>query len=327
MRILVTGATGLVGNNCVRALGQEHDVHVLVRDRCDTRPLAGLPVTFHSGDLSRPDSLSQVIPEVDAIIHSAGDTHIGKQPRPSQHVVNTLATKAIAEISHERNMRLVFVSSVDALPAAERNGVVDEDSIGGPKCPIGYVLSKRAAEAELLELMEQGLDAVIVNPGFMLGPWDWKPSSGRMLLEVANRFTPFGPSGGFSICDVRDVARAICRIATGATKHTRYILAGHNMTYVAAWTVFADVSGGRAPLAAAGPAALFLTGMWGDWVAKITGREGDVNSGAIRMSQLFHYYDSSRACGELAYDIRPLAETVSDAWAWFQQHGFVDKTD
>ena len=39
--------------------------------------------------------------------------------------------------------------------------------------------------------MESGLLAVILNPGFMLGPWDWKPSSGRMLLQVATRFTPF----------------------------------------------------------------------------------------------------------------------------------------
>ena len=96
MKILVTGATGLVGNNCVRHLNGDHELFALVREGHDQRPFEGIDVTFCIGDLSKPETLSDAIPEVQAIIHSAGDTHIGKQPRPSQHVVNTQATKAIA---------------------------------------------------------------------------------------------------------------------------------------------------------------------------------------------------------------------------------------
>ena len=56
--------------------------------------------------------------------------------------------------------------------------------------PVLYVLTKRAAEQVLLE--QRGLDVVIVNPAFMLGPWDWKPSSGRMLLEVSKGLVAIG---------------------------------------------------------------------------------------------------------------------------------------
>ena len=321
----MTGATGLVGNNCVRALDADHDVQVLVRTEHDNRPFEGRQVTKHLGDLSRPQSLVDVVPDADIMIHAAGDTHIGHYPRPHQWTVNTDAATALARIAHQRGMRYVFVSSVDALPAGAPNRLVDESTIGEAKCNVDYVRSKRTAERELEGLIAQGLDAVIVNPGFMLGPWDWKPSSGRMLLEVATRFTPFGPRGGFSVCDVRDVASAICRIATEPTAHRRYILAGHNVRYVDAWRVFAEISGGRPPVGRAGPLALTVAGYWGDLLARLTGSEGDVNSGTVQMSKLFHYYDSSRAQHELGYTIRPLAETVADAWRWFQTHGYVGK--
>lgn len=324
MKILVTGATGLLGNNCLRLLA-EHQVYALVRDGHASQPFEGLDVELIPGDLLEPESLADAIPEVDAVIHSAGDTHLGKASRPSQRTVNTLATIELAKIAQHRGTRFVFVSSVDALPAGTPNHFVNEETQGEPKCQIGYVLTKREAEADLLSRMEQGLDCVIVNPGFMLGPWDWKRSSGRMLLEIATKFTPFGPSGGFSVCDVREVAAAICRTATESTPSRRYILAGHNVTYVDAWKVFAKVSGGSPPIGPVGPVILKAAGLFGDLAGKIAGKEGDVNSGAIAMSQLFHYYDSSRAERELGYKIPPLEKSAADAWSWFQEYGYVKK--
>lgn len=326
MKILVTGATGLVGNNCVRHLIDDHDVHVLVRKGFDSRPFRDLQVTHHQADLVDAASLESVVPEVDAIIHAAGDTHIGCQPRPMQHKVNTLATQQLATIARRQHCRFVFVSTVDALPEGAPGRLVDEETAGEAKSSIGYVATKRAAEAYLLQEIDAGLNAVIANPGFMLGPWDWKPSSGRMLLEVATRFTPFGPSGGFSVCDVRDVAGAICRLATSESLHRRYILAGHNLRYVDAWRVFARVTGNTPPWTAAGPLALWLAGQWGDLVTRISGKEGDVNSAAIRMARQFHYYDSRRAVDELGYRIRPLEDSVAAAWKWFQEYGYVGKT-
>ena len=75
-----------------------------------------------------------------------------------------------------------------------------------PNIPCPYVVSKQAGEQAVRQQIEAGLDAVIVHPGLMFGPWDWKPSSGRMMLQVARNFTPMAPTGGCSICDVRDVA-------------------------------------------------------------------------------------------------------------------------
>ncbi len=323
MRILVTGATGLVGNNCVRLLVEQgQEVHVLVRPQHDERPLEGLPVRRHHADLREHARLPQAIPEVEGIIHAAADTQIGRQPRPLQYEVNVAATRAIAGVALERGCKLVFVSSVDALPAASPGREVNEESEGEAKFPCGYVTTKRAAETDLQKLIANGLRAVIVNPGFMLGPWDWKPSSGRMLLRVGTGFTPFAPTGGFSVCDVRDVAAAIIKAVTEETPHQRYILAGENMRYLEAWRLFAQAAGGHGPLCPAGPMMRIIAGHWGDLCARMAGQEGDVNSAAIGMSELYHYYDSSRAERELGYRIRPVQESIADAWEWFCQFGY-----
>ena len=73
---------------------------------------------------------------------------------------------------------------------------------GGVLCP--YVVTKRESEHVILEWVGRGLDATIVNPGFMIGPYDWKPSSGRMLLQVAKGWGLFAPLGINSYCDVRE---------------------------------------------------------------------------------------------------------------------------
>lgn len=324
-RILLTGATGLVGNNCLRELATNSDqreFHVLVRTGFDTRPFEGIPVQHRLADLSKTNEIANAIPSVDVIIHSAADTHIGKRPRPIQRKVNVDATAEIARVAREQNARFVFVSSVDALPAGSPEAWVNEETVGGAKFPCGYVETKRDAEAAVLSEIESGLDGYIVNPGFMLGPWDWKPSSGRMLLEVATKFTPFGPKGGFSVCDIREVAAAICKIVTNGASERRYILAGNNVRYIDAWRVFAEVSGGSKPICPAGPLMRIIAGRWGDMMAGIRGVEGDVNSAALGMSNLFHYYDSQRAERELGYRIVPIEESAKAAWDWFREHGY-----
>ncbi len=70
-------------------------------------------------------------------------------------------------------------------------------------------MTKREAEQVVFDCVARGLDAVVVNPGFMLGPWDWKPSSGRMLLKIATGWAMLAPPGANSYCDVRDVAAGI----------------------------------------------------------------------------------------------------------------------
>ena len=323
MRVLVTGATGLVGNNVVRQLLERgDDVRVLVRDPSD-RALASLPIDVRQGGIEDRDAVVRACEGVEAVVHAAGSVHIGWTGYDAQHTANVKGTQIVAESARSANARLVHVSSVNALGLGTVDSPANEEGPLTGGIPCGYVLTKQEAERVVLTEVQAGLQAVIVNPGFMLGPWDWKPSSGKMLLGVAKRYTPAAPSGGCSVCDVRDVAAAILTALRSGRSGQRYILAGENLTYLELWARFRRATGGAPPVIRMGPLVRWIAGAWGDLQAKLSGRESDVNSAAIRMSSQFHYYSSQRAMKELGYQSRPLDESIRDAWAWFQERGYV----
>jgi dihydroflavonol-4-reductase len=185
-------------------------------------------------------------------------------------------------------------------------------------------VTKRGAEQVLLEIVAEGLDAVIVNPVYMFGPWDWKPSSGRMILEVARGWALLAPPGGNDFADVRDVAAGILAAARRGRRGRRYILGGEPLSYLDAWRMIAQHVGVRGPRRKMRRPVMFVAGRAGDLWAKIRGVEGDVNSAAVAMSRLEHHYSHARATAELDYRPRPAREAIEGAWRWFVDHGYAE---
>jgi dihydroflavonol-4-reductase len=324
MKTLVTGATGLVGNNVVRMLIERGEpVRVMVRANSDPRPLEGLDVEVAHGDVRDEAAIRKAATGVDRVVHAAAQVHIGWKKLEEQRAINVVGTRLICEAALAEGIPLVHVSSVDALGLAAPGTVADEETPRAGKTLCSYVVTKSEAEAEVRRVIERGLDARIVNPGFMLGPWDWKPSSGRMLLGVGKRFAALAPTGGCTICDVRDVAAGIVATLERGNAGRNYILGGFNKTYFELWQQFARVGGSRPAVARLGPAMQFVVGRSGDWLSRLVGRELDVNSAALAMSSLFHYHSSARANAELGYQNRPLEQTIQDAWDWFRAYGYV----
>ena len=326
MTVLVTGATGLLGNNIVRdLLAQGEQVRILTRELRTTRPFDGLTLDRRQGDVQQPETLREAMDGVETVIHSAGHVHIGWSQADLHQAVNVEGTRNLARAAHDVRARLVYVSSVNALGLGAIDFEADEDTARPGITPCPYVTSKQAAEELVLEQVAEGLNAVIVNPGFMLGPWDWRPSSGRMMLEVATRFTPLAPVGSFNVCDVRDVSAGTITAARQGQRGRRYILGGHNLSYFELWKRMAKVAGKRGPLFPAGPLQRIIGGAFGDLWHRVTGKEPDLNSAGVRMSSQHHRFKSDRAIRELGYKIRPLAETLQDAWNWFVEHGYVKR--
>src|SRR5262249_116582 len=152
----------------------------------------------------------------------------------------------------------------DALGVRTLEQASDENTAPSGEVPCPYVVTKREAERVVLERVAKGLDAVIVNPGFMLGPWDWKPSSGRMLLKIATGWALVAPPGANSYCDVRDVAEGIVAALERGRKGQRYILAGQTLTYMEALRIFARITGQRPPFRIARKVTVKLVGCVGD---------------------------------------------------------------
>ena len=324
---LVTGATGLLGNNVVRMLlDRGEPVRVFVRGTSDPRPLEGLEVQIVRGDVCDPESIRRACEGVDCVIHSAGYVQIGRGHLDWHRRVNVGGTRHVAEAARAVGARLIHVSSCDAVGINSLEEPADEETPWNDPPPVPYVITKREAEQVVLEEVDRGLDAVIVNPGFMLGPWDWKPSSGRMLLEVGSGKGIIAPYGWFSLCDARDVARGVLAAVQLGRTGRRYILAGVTFSYLEAWRMFAEVAGSRYPWCRVGTLTLLIAGFGADLSTRFTGHEPEVNSGAIALAALPKNYTSKRAETELGYRIRPSRETVRDAWAWFQRYRYTQRS-
>jgi len=324
MVTLVTGATGLVGNNVVRRLlADGQPVRVLARASADPRPLAGLDVEIALGDVRDADAVAKAMAGAKCVIHAAAHVHIGWTGLELARKINVEGTRHVAQAALAAGSKMVHVSSIDALGPSTRHQRTDENTPpqGGVLCP--YVVTKREAEQTVLEFVDRGLEAMIVNPGFMIGPNDWKPSSGRMLLQVAKGWCLFAPLGANSYCDVRDVVSGILSAAKIGRPGRRYILAGETLSYFQAWRVFADVTGGTPPLFPAGPLARIGAGYFGDLAGRLLRREPDVNSAATAIAAQYRHVSSERAQAELGYQTRSLREAAADAWQWFREQRYV----
>jgi dihydroflavonol-4-reductase len=248
---LVTGATGLVGNNVVRLLlARGEAVRVLVRTTADRRPLAGLDLDIASGDVRDQAAVARACQDVTAVIHCAGHVHIGWARPDIYREINVLGTVHVADACLGARARMVHVSTTDVFGRCSLSEPTSEDTPAGEAPPVPYVTSKREAEHAVRERVADGLDAVTVNPGFMLGPWDWKPSSGKLLLAASRASTFLAPRGWLSLCDARDVAAGVVTARDQRKKGERYILAGQTMEWIDALRLFAEVCGWR-PLCAA----------------------------------------------------------------------------
>lgn len=324
-RLLVTGATGLLGNNITRLLVQRMTrVRVLTRKTGNLRPLEGLDVEMATGDVTDPASVAAAMEGCTGVIHAAGCVLLGWKNKALHEATNHQGALHVARAAREAGARLVHVSTINALGVGTKTKLANEAWSAGPNIPCPYVASKQAGETAVRTQIERGLDGVIVHPGLMFGPWDWKPSSGRMILEVGCHFVPIAPAGGISVCDVRDVAEGVLAAFNQAPTGREYVLAGHNLSYLELWQQIAHVAGGGRPFCRSTPPLGFIAGRIGDLWGWWTRHEPNVNSAAVKLSECFHYFDSTRAQRELGYRARPLETSLHDAWTWLREYGYVN---
>lgn len=323
-RILVTGATGLLGNNISR-LAASLAVHTttLARSPKSHPSLCELNSEHIQADIT-DDNLSDLLPEAgfDAVIHAAAKIHIGWKNLEDSLKVNEQGTRRLFEWARKTNTRVVHVSTVNCLPLGSRDLPANERSTGGIQTPSSYVVSKQAAQRVCNEAIERGDDCYAVYPGFMLGPYDWQMSSGKMIAALQT-FRPWAPAGGCSVCDPRDVANAILSIALNGAPSRHYILAGQNVTYLELWSQIAKQLGTRPPVIAMRKPAQVVAKFLADVSNRFRSQESDFNSAVIEMAQQFHFYDSGLAETELGYVARPYAESLRDAVDWLRSRNIL----
>jgi dihydroflavonol-4-reductase len=325
MRAFVTGGTGLLGNNLVRALlGEGHSVRALVRSRSKAHLLDGLDVELVEGDMGAVPEFSAALDGVDVLFHTAAYFREYYGP-PADHwtrlkAINVDGTLALLEAARARGVKRVVDTSSDGIIGHKPDGSPgDEDT---PPSPIAqtnlYFRSKVLAEEQGRAFSTRtGLPISFVLPGWMFGPGDAGPTSaGQLIGEFLERKLPGIPPGGTSVVDARDVAAAMLSIARSGAPGRRYIVGGPFVTLGELLETLGRVSGVPAPRFHI-PYPVALTAAWTaqTW-ARLTGGSTVLSVVGVRMMKFGLNVSSARAQRELGVRFRPLEETLRDCVAW-----------
>ena len=186
-----------------------------------------------------------------------------------------------------------------------------------------YDRSKALAEDAVLDVVEQGLSAVIVQPTGIIGPHDYKPSRmGRFILALAQGKLPGLMTGGFNWVDVRDVCDTAIKAEKSNASGESYLLGGHWASFIelAEWV---HRAGGNRPPRLVAPRWLARFGaVFADAAQPFVREEPLFGSGALHMVPPRHInISSAKAKAELDHCPRPLAETITDTLDWWHHRG------
>ncbi len=332
MRVVVTGATGHVGSNLVRALLRRGDqVRVVVRDRQTS--LDGLEVERVAGDVRDAESLRRAFEGAEIVYHLAAMISISGDPHGHVRAVNVDGTRRVAEAALQAGARrLVHCSSVHAfnLYHASTSDPIDEAWARVPDVAphFAYDRSKAAGERALREVMAQGLDAVILHPSGVVGPYDFGPSRmGRVLLGLYHRKLPSLLDGGFDFVDVRDVVHGLIAAAEPDKGNSgeNYLVTGHFLRVPELARLAEQITGVRPPRINA-PIWLAKLGVpVVEAYGRVRKQEPLYTRESLAVLESHGRFNWDKARRDLGYTPRPFAETVRDTYAWFDAAGMLGK--
>ncbi len=325
--IAITGASGLLGGNlAAEAIAAGHRVIATKRNGTHVKHLADLPIEWRDADLSSTDALARAFAGADVVFHCAAAVSVKRDVTREMRETNVTGTQNVIDACVRAGVkRLVHTSSVVAIGLTTNGVPCDETATWNFDTEgllDGYAITKHEAE-DLVHAARDRIDAVIVNPTYMFGPRDARPSSGKLIVKIVKRQVPGWTEGYNNFVDVRDVARGMLAAWQKGRRGERYILGGHDMTYRACFETIARVAGVKPPRIRIPIPIAKLVGRAGDLI-EARGRDPVVNSTQIRYAYTDKFrFASRKAADELGYTYGPLEPAIADALGWFRANGIV----
>ena len=323
MTILITGATGFVGQHLLERLaGSEHTVRCLVRPSSDLTGIAESGTETAVGDVTDAASVMAAIEGCDRVIHLANLYSFWEPDDDVYNTVNVEGTRNVMEAAIAAGVsKMIHVSSV-VVYGRQDKVPFSEECPPGP-LPSVYAKTKLAGDRTVWELAAKTqLAVVMLFPGGVLGPGDEK-SSGRYIMDLLERRMPARvmENSVMTWVDVRDVVEAIVKAMEKAgNEGEKYIVGNHRLTFGQLNELVRDISGVRLPRLRMPrlllkPNALLLTAL-----ANLIQRPPLWGMAADAIATLSHGIaaNGEKAQRDLGVRYRPIRETLEDAIAWYR---------
>ncbi len=332
----VTGGTGLVGSHLlldllrngvrVKALCRRHSQVDRVRrvfryysDAADT--LFGR-IDWIEGDLLHPAEWKGALQDVQQVYHSAALVSFLPGDKDLLFQTNVTGTEVLLEQCQQAGIqKFCFISSVAVLgkSTGDEGGFIDEAALFTYFPGISdYACSKFEAEQAVWKAINNGLKAVVVNPGVILGPGDWERSSASFIHHVWKGM-PFYSHGGTGFVDVRDVSGAAIALTNSAVSGQRFLLCAANLSYWEFLSSIADALGKRRPFIPAQPWMSNWVCRLDAWASAFTGKPPRYTPAILAAAHQRHRFSNERIKKTIGYAFIPIEQTLRDVCGFYLQ--------
>jgi len=326
MKVLVTGANGLLGSHVVRALlNNRYEVRAMVRKGSNLKALEGLNYELFEGQITRQEDVKKAVEACNFVIHVAANTAQTSSNLEVFRKPNIDSTQFLIDACKKYGVkRFVFVSTANCFG----NGT--KENPGNENKPFlswlknsGYAYSKYLAQQIVLkETVENKFNTVIVNPTFLIGANDVKPSSGQIFSYVLNKSIAFYPPGGKNFVDAETASNGVVRALKNGRNGECYLLAGENHSYKDFFKITKKITGQKTVLIPIPKWVLIFLGQIGNLIEKILKIPVQLNYTNSKMLCLGNYFTADKAINKLNFKITPTKESAEKAILWFQSNNY-----
>lgn len=325
-KVFVTGADGMLGSSiCRELIKQDYQVKAMVLPKRKSTVLSGLCIETVRGDILDKLFLEREMKDCEWVIHAAALTTLW--PRRSRQVmsVNLEGTKNVMEVAQKHQLkRMVYISSASSFSPGDKDNPGNENSeFSWHRFGMDYITSKYLAQKMLLTShSHDNFPVIIINPTFMIGPYDSAPSSGRILLDLYANRIPGYPSGGKNFVSSKDVAIAV----VNALKHGRlgecYIAGNENMEYAEFLRKACKIGGKKFKLIKVPQVLLLIIGFFNSGMARLTNKPPKLSFTMARVAGVGQYFSSEKAQKELKMPQTPIEIGIEQCMNWFKSNGY-----
>jgi dihydroflavonol-4-reductase len=328
MEIIVTGADGFLGNNLLRELLKRYtNVSVLLEPGKNNNTLNDLPVKRLYGNILDKKSLESAFANKQVVYHCAASTSVFPARNELVNKINIEGSQNVIDVCLQHSIqRVIYVGTANSFSNGNllnNPGVEGTPYISG-KYGLDYMDSKyKSQELFLNAFKEKKLPVIIVNPTFMLGPFDSRPGPGAMIIAVHKGKIPGYSSGGKNYVAVKDVATALANAITMGELGECYIAGNINLTYKDAFEMIAKTIGAPPPKRKLSDGTVILYGTVNSFLAGVFGYFPTVTKELATISCDNHFYSSEKARRVLQMPQTPIDIAVRESFEWFEQNGYL----
>lgn len=323
--IVVTGGTGHIGNVLVRELlSRGEKVRVVIPSFEDDTPIKNLDVEKAEGDVLNYPSIVRAFRDAECVYHLAGIVSITSGRKQRLYDVNINGTKNVVRACMEAGVkRLVYTSSVHAFVEPPHGIALQETAEINPSKVVGdYAKTKAKATIEVKKAVESGLNAVIVHPSGVIGPYEYKISNtGQMIVDYVNRKLPGCIEGAYDFVDVRDTANGLILACEKGLMGESYIISGQQVTVKELYIMLQSITGIKAPLFKVPSWMALIISPFMQVYSLITGNKPIITPYSIRTLSSNSLISHDKASTVLGYNPRPIIETIRDTVNWLEKSG------